>query len=966
MSTHRFLITVFLLMALVLPASAAAAQAQPPAPPPAPGGDWLPPLPDASADFAPAGLSSARTMADPTSDAVQTPDGLWMMPAEASSAETPARTTLQPANSGGPDDFGYTFNSVPLDWIDASGGIDTGINSSLDTAGPIAIGFPFKYYENTYGDLWVSRFGFLAFNDNGLYRSQSRIPDASLPNDVIAPHWIPSYESPNYVRYLRGGVAPNRWFVMEWNRQRSDCCVGDPASDEYTFQAILRENGDIVFQYRDMIVYGGYWCMASGIEDSTGLDGLSMTSFCNPVASNQATLIVRPAPAARVRIFPQHFGAFIYAGQEWRTQIPIRNTGELGADTYDLTLDTSWAAGLFHEDGVTPLTDSDGDGVIDTGPVAQADTKVVMLKVWSSSAAQAGDTNTALVTARSSLDTAKQRTATARITVPTSFAQVFRDNADGAMSLLLAKPQAQGVRQATDDYHYGYEMAVAELPNHNLIYAWSKGRCVTSDCGRYVYEIEYTILDPYGETVRPITRLVDHSGATLSTEDYSPAIAVAGDGRIGLVWIRYLYSVNGQHNYNIFWAALNANGALASGPSSVTNNTVWGTWSDLNVPGFYYPTIAVTGDNRFVLAWLREHRASAGWVDDIYFAIRDANGGVIKAVTKLTNDSPGDSAYYQPALAALSSNRVFLSWVSRSQGNDDIYYVVIGSNGALVKTATNLSVDEEVVDWRNWDAVQLSSGKIIAVWEAWGCFPGEWVPRIRFALLDTSYNRIGIPACLGKSEAAISGDTSASVTRDSNNRAVLTWMDNDYNSRRNLYYALVEANGTVLTPPTIFRTSQAYSPYIFSSYLGNGNTTFTWTPPAGVDSALSVGQPSAFGLPGSPVTPIALKLAGRGGSAATSVRLIATLDPRLRYVSDTSGVLPTVSGQTVTWNLPDLRLYDIRQFQLFLETTSAVLGDRLPVQLQLTSAEPDLTPANNQASVQVWVSTPVYLPVLLR
>ena len=68
----------------------------------------------------------------------------------------------------------------------------------------------------------------------------------------------------------------------------------------------------------------------------------------------------------------------------------------------------------------------------------------------------------------------------------------------------------------------------------------------------------------------------------------------------------------------------------------------------------------------------------------------------------------------------------------------------------------------------------------------------------------------------------------------------------------------------------------------------------------------------------------------------------------------------------MTWNLPDLRLYDIRQFQLFLETTNAVLGDRLPVQLQLTSAEPDLTPANNQASVQVWVSKPVYLPVLLR
>ncbi len=68
----------------------------------------------------------------------------------------------------------------------------------------------------------------------------------------------------------------------------------------------------------------------------------------------------------------------------------------------------------------------------------------------------------------------------------------------------------------------------------------------------------------------------------------------------------------------------------------------------------------------------------------------------------------------------------------------------------------------------------------------------------------------------------------------------------------------------------------------------------------------------------------------------------------------------------MTWNLPDLRLYDIRQFQLFLDITGAGLGDLLPVQMQLTSTEPDLTPADNQVSVQVWVSNPVYLPLLVR
>ncbi len=860
--------------------------------------------------------------------------------------------------NGGPDDFGYTFDSSPLDWIDASGGTDTGINSSVDSVGPIAIGFPFKYYENTYSDLWVSRFGFLAFNGNYLYRSQSRIPEPSLPNDVIAPHWIPSYDSPDYVRYLRGGTAPNRWFVMEWNRQRSYY------SAEFTFQAILHENGDIVFQYQTMSIPGGsYACQASGIEDSAGTDGLAITSFCQQVASNQAVRIVRPAPAARVRIFPQHYGAFIYPGEESLTEIPIRNTGELGTDTYDLMLNSSWAAGLYQADGVTPLTDTNGNGLLDTGPVPQGQSKTVAIKVWSSSSSPVGNHNTAMLTARSSIDASKQKTAAARIAVPAPFAQVYRDDADGAMSMLLARPEAQAVRKATDDWHGGSDVAVTELPNHNLIYVWSKGRCVDNNCTRYVREIEYTILNPYGETVRPVARLIDHSGATLITYDYPSGVAVAPDGRVGLVWYRYLWnSSNGQSNYNIFWAALSSSGDLVAGPVNVTNNSVWGTSSDFNVPRFYNPVIAATDNNRFALAWEREHREGTGWVENVWYAVLNDAGGVVRSPTRLTDAAAGaNRSFFYPALARLSGNRVLLAYSGYvyPPGRTDIYYVVLGSDGAIQRGITNLTNDS-ASDSRP-DAIQLANGRIVLGWSSYQS--GAY--RTRFAVMDPAFNMVGGPTVLDN-PAAITGDFYVSVTTDNVDRAVLTWMDDNYSYRRSLYYALIDANGMVLTPATIFRTSQAYSPRIESNYVGFGNTTYSWTPPAGVDSVLSVGQSLTLGQPGGAVTPIALKLAGRGGVAATSVRLTATLDPRLSYVDDTSGVTPTVSGQMVTWNLPNLRLFDIREFQLNLEVTGGALGDLLPVQLQLISAEPDLTPANNQANVQVWVSKPVYLPLLLR
>lgn len=480
---------------------------------------------------------------------------------------------VSPQATGGPDDFGYTWDdSVPLNWINASGGTNTGISSETDHVGPIDIGFSFKYYENTYTQLYISRFGFVAFNDNNIYNSQSRIPSPEKPNDVIAPHWVPAYSVNGYVRYLRGGSSPNRWFVVEWNRLESDCC-GNDDPEEYTFEVILPENGDIVFQYRTMTVDGGYYCQASGIEDSTGLDGLSITHFCSQIAPKHAVRIYRPAPSARVRVYPLFQGGFTHAGATETFQVPIRNTGELGSDTYDLFISPSWTASLYASDGVTPLTDTDSDGTVDTGSVAQGGSATVVVKVTTPGTVNVGDDNTAILTVRSSLNTAKSKTATLQTAIPAPFAQVFRDDADGAMSLYLVQPGAQALKKVTSDGYYGYYMAVAEMPD-SFAYFWTKYHW-TGSVG--IYEIEYTLLDCYGETVRGVSKLTDHSGATVNTYDYDPAVAVAPNGRIGVVWYRYLYdSSDSTWNYNIYYAILDASGNVVVPPTNLTNNPIWG------------------------------------------------------------------------------------------------------------------------------------------------------------------------------------------------------------------------------------------------------------------------------------------------------------------------------------------------------------------------------------------------------
>lgn len=496
-----------------------------------------------------------------------------------------------------------------MSWIDTTGGIDPGISGD-DQYGLVDIGFPFKFYEQTWQQVYVTTNGVLVFGDaTSACCSGYPLPLPADPNNVIAPFWadltVGSPYNSGKIRLLRGGTAPFRYFVVSWH---DVTYWGAGARDPKTFQVVLSETGDILMQY--LTIVSDWKRYSIGIEDSVGGDGLE---YPYEVANGQAIRFARPGPAARLRLWPRHYGRLVRPGEVPAYRVPIQNTGDLGADTYDVFLSTGWTTGVYHGDGMTPLTDTDGDGAPDTGPVAAGSTTVVVVKVWTSPAAQAGYNDTATLTVRSSLSPAKEKTAILRTAVPSSFVQAYRDSGDGAMAVTLIRPEAQAERKVTSDWYWGNNLAVAELPDHNLVYVWGRGRCLDRECRLYAYEIEYTLLDPYGETVRPVTKLTDHSGAAVNTYDTQPVVSVAADGRIGLLWYRYLYnSTNGTFNYNIYWAILAPNGDVLVGPTNLTNNPVWGRWGDLDVLSFNHPRIAALDDDRFALAWSRQHLEGAG------------------------------------------------------------------------------------------------------------------------------------------------------------------------------------------------------------------------------------------------------------------------------------------------------------------------------------------------------------------
>jgi len=753
--------------------------------------------------------------------------GLWVAPAGWEPQGQPASgPALAPS---APDDYGYTWDdTLPFAWVDATSGTDTGMNGASNGGhfGPVDLGFSFRYYENTYTQVHIGASGFLTFTEAGSWPNQSQIPASGVPNNVIAPYWAPLYLSASgptgQVYFLRGGTAPTQYFVVEWYDVAGGSATDSTGGDDlFRFEVILYENGNILFQYDQMLYTGSRWCGAAGIEDAAGTDGLTYLPLCAAAPSGVAVRFSRPATSARVQVSPTYQSGFITPGGTLSLPVSIRNLGDLGPDTFDLTASSAWPVTLLAADGTTLLSDTDGDGIADTGPIGQGGTLPVTIRVTAPSNVTVGSGDVLTLTAASSLDTGISKTVTLQAAVPARFAQVFRDDADGAMSLLLVQPQGRQRKPASGNAWWGYNPAVAETSAGHLLSIWEKWRW--SDHNAIISELEYSLLDHAGNSLRQVTRLIDHSAATQNIYDEEPVVAVAPDGSIGIAWRQRLIreAVGGvQENWNVFLAILNPNGTLVYGPLNLTQNNAWyqSEPATYGVPRFWNVRLAASDENHFVVTWQRESlEAPAGdcssncLLDDIYYAVRDAVGNLLKPATQFTLDSlsPG-KGYSSPAVTRLSGNRWLLAYSHTLGGME---FSVLDSQGNLVR-------DRAFIGASGWApvALQLTGGRIILAWTAW---TGA-LPQIRYVVLDGStYALIAGPAILDI-PAAATGSDFASLAPDALGHAILTWMDYGWNDRRNLYYTLLDGDGNLVTSPMVFLTagSTAGSPRIQSGFSG--------------------------------------------------------------------------------------------------------------------------------------------------
>ncbi|MBA4147106.1 MAG: S8 family serine peptidase [Verrucomicrobia bacterium] len=168
----------------------------------------------------------------------------------------------------------YTISSATYNWIDPTG--MTALSLSNDGVSPAqSLPFSFSFYGQSYDQIYISANGLIGFENQGLSTAvNADIPNASLPNNIIAPFWDdlnPAAAGTVYVGTT--GTAPNRKAVISWVGVRH---VSNPPTT-FTFQAVLEEGFHrILFQYQDVKPASNHQSAAGksatiGVEHSSGL-----------------------------------------------------------------------------------------------------------------------------------------------------------------------------------------------------------------------------------------------------------------------------------------------------------------------------------------------------------------------------------------------------------------------------------------------------------------------------------------------------------------------------------------------------------------------------------------------------------------------------------------------------------------------------------------------------------------------
>jgi subtilisin family serine protease len=179
--------------------------------------------------------------------------------------------------------------AAPFRWLEAN--TATSVSLGDEQSVEIPIGFEFEFYGETHSNVSISSNGYLTFDGNGTEHFNTPLPNAAVPNAVIAPYWDDLNPSMGgEIHYHLEGSAPTRRLVITWTEVPYYFYGG-----AVTFQAVLHEaDGSIEINHAETVsgVASDLGASATvGIEDASGARGLQY-SHNAPVVPSQASVVI--------------------------------------------------------------------------------------------------------------------------------------------------------------------------------------------------------------------------------------------------------------------------------------------------------------------------------------------------------------------------------------------------------------------------------------------------------------------------------------------------------------------------------------------------------------------------------------------------------------------------------------------------------------------------------------------------
>lgn len=724
------------------------------------------------------------------------------------------------------DLFGYSLEATTYNWIEINNSTPVSfISNSFATAGPLPIGFTFKFYENAYTQLYVTTNGLILFEREQVFANDP-LPYTASPNNLIAPLWSLTQLLSGHVYIKTDLTSSPKKCIIEWEK------IGNPL-DPMTFQAILYETGDIIFQYKELNAELTEYTI--GIEDPDGMTGIAYLYNAPGLSASSAVILHHPAPKARVKVLPKLQGAFLYSGKA-AYDLTVKNIGDKASDCYELKITApqpGWQTDFYSRSTGTLLTDTNGNGTVDTGPIPIGGAKEISLVVTAPAAATEGGYNLITLTALSTLPGAASTTALVQSAVPLQFTQVFVN--DGIRLGQFWKENY--IERWVLDVFSGATLSLEAIALGDYLVAWEKS---TTTGGRRHIDIYYSIINRVNGIVGSTTLLtngeqvLDQDSAVLYADAHNPTITSGPDGKVLVAWnlqqqksaapLRADPTVAPDDefvkNSNVFFNILDAQNRLPilSQPENVTKDNTW--YGSLTNHTYNNPIVAITGNGRYFVCWTdqfyNEGGTSSSTIECSIYTYQN-NKLVLQTGPIAIDQVTGSMALYDLTLVPIGADKMFMAYTETDDLTEGIVYTLWNEQGGKVVDRTKLTG----VQGSQPEAVTFGGtgeGMVLLTWLSKN-------RQVGYGYIDptTGYSLVsGYPKYLDRVGDRVPG--SLSVTLDVKNRAILTWLDTD--DYEYLYYAVLDAAQSLMTPPMIFMTDRDTVKSYTTSDEGYGNAAY--------------------------------------------------------------------------------------------------------------------------------------------